>query len=235
MQAVDALAVALATGRAPPRRLLAGGVAAASPLVTTASAGTAAAAVTQTIGTYLAMGRASDRRNVHFLRTALSGEADPAVRLAVAEALYRSEPDGDSTRRAFLEAIGPAPAPAALGALLATAEPSDPTPVLAALAELAADGSGEALGRLVALAPRVEGSPRVKTGLGEVLVDLAGIVPEPLREAAAAATPEARAALAALVGEALPGLAGPVATAPTIGPAPAGPVAPAPATGPAPR
>jgi D-alanyl-D-alanine carboxypeptidase/D-alanyl-D-alanine-endopeptidase (penicillin-binding protein 4) len=224
--AVDAMAATIASrGRI--------GEAAATAAATPAPAAPAAVSErTLTLArTYLAMARAGDRRNVPFLRAALFSEPDPVVRLAVAEALYRSDPDSGGARRALVEAASPALDAAAVTALLGAAEPSDPAPVLGALADLAADGSADALARLVALAPAATAPPSPETlppatvlpplagPLGAILRDLAEAVPDALRAAAAEARPEARAAAAALVGDRLPGLAGPAAESPGIGPA----------------
>ncbi len=169
--------------------------------------------------TYLAMGRAADRRNAPFLRGALQAEADPVTRLAAAEALFRSDPDSGAARRALLDATSPALDPAAVAALLTAADPADPVPILAALADLAADGNADALERLLALAPAATPGTPLAGPLQAILRDLAVAVPEALQGAAEGAAPEIRAAAAALVGDALPGLAGPAAEAPAIGPA----------------
>jgi len=227
---VDAMVAALA-GR---------GMAASNATATPTSTGAQPDATLATARTYLALGRAADRRNVAFLRTALRTENEPTVRLAVADAIYRSDPDSGAARRALLEAASPAAAPEVVARLLAAADPADPAPYLAPLADLAADGSAEALSHLMALAPGAP--PALAAVLGPTLQDLAEAIPDALREAAAAASPPVRAAVAALVGEKLPGLAGPAADAPAIGPAPdpapAAPAAsppPSPAPSPPPR
>ena len=188
-----------------------------------------AQAVDATVRTYLAMGRAADPRNVPFLRTALRAEAAPAVRLAVAEALYRSGPDSSAVQRAFLEAVAATPGAAPLLPVLAAAEPADQPPIVSALAELAAGESAQALELLVGLAPPAAGAPPVRAALAAALLDLADVVPEPLRAAVLAAPPEARAAATALLGDRLPGLASPAGEAPAIGPAPSGDLRPLPA------
>jgi D-alanyl-D-alanine carboxypeptidase/D-alanyl-D-alanine-endopeptidase (penicillin-binding protein 4) len=181
-----------------------------------------ALALETTVRTYLAMARAADPRNVPFLRTALRAEEAPAVRLAVAEAIYRSAPDSGAAQRTLLEAAAAAPGAGPLLPLLAAAEPADPAPILAALAELAAGESAQAFELLVALAAPAAGAPPLQAALTAALVDLADVVPEPLRAAVLAAPPASRAAAAALLGDRLPGLAAPAAAATTIGPAPSG-------------
>jgi D-alanyl-D-alanine carboxypeptidase/D-alanyl-D-alanine-endopeptidase (penicillin-binding protein 4) len=215
--AVDAVATALAARGKPSATSAPGST-------STVSAAAAPDAVAATVRTYLALGRAGDRRNVAFLRTALRTEAEPTVRLSVAEAIYRSDPDGEAPRRALLDAAAPALDPAALARLLAAADPADPVPILAALADLAADGSGEALARLVEVAPAAAAQPPVSEALAAVLGDLADAIPDELRRAVEAEPPPVRTAVAAAVGERLPGLAGPAASAPAIGPAPGGAV-----------
>lgn len=221
-QRVDELAALLARhGKASGAA-----VAQARPAPAAAPAGGDLAAMEATIRTYLAMGRAADRRNVPFLRTALRAEAAPAVRLAVAEALYRSGPDAGAVQGALLEAVGSSPGAAPLALVLAAADPADPPPVLAALADLAASDGAQALALLIGLAPSSADAPAVRGALGAVLADLAEVIPGPLGAAAAAAPAEVRLALAALLGSKVPGLAGAAAEAPAIGPAPERPPAP---------
>jgi len=183
------------------------------------SAAGAAQAVDATVRTYLAMGRAGDPRNVAFLRTALHAEGDPAVRLAVAEALFRSEPDAGSVQRVFLEAVAGAPGAAPLLPLLAAADPADPAPILSALGDLAAGDGREALGLLVGLAAPAAGAPPLQAALAPILADLAEVIPEPMRAAVLGAPPDVRQAATALLADRLPGLAGPP-EGPTMGPAP---------------
>ncbi len=201
-----------------------------------------------TLRTYLAMGRTADRRNAAFLRTALQAEAEPSVRLAVAEALYRSDPDSGAAQRGVLESVAaslsaaPAEQPsgvqgkAAAGAhavprqadaaplvpLLAVAEPGDHLPVLAALGDLAAEPGGalaaEALGWLLDLAPASAGQPAVRGALTTVLQDLAEAIPAELTAAALAAPAPVRAAAADLLGERLPALRPSTEAPATIGP-----------------
>lgn len=209
-QRVDELAAFLA-GR---------GKAAAGPAAPPPPAGAEdARALDATVRTYLAMGRAGDRRNLPFLRTALRVEGAPAVRLAVAEALYRSSPDAGAAQRAVLDAVASAPGSASLALVLAAADPSDPAPILAALADLAASDVAPALDELVALLPAAAEAPALRGALDAVLLDLAEVIPEPLRAAVEAAPPPARAAAAALLGERLPGLTPPALAPATIGPA----------------
>ena len=79
------------------------------------------------------LGRAGDPRNLQLLRSALRSETEPALRLAIAECVYLSDPDGETSRRTFLEAI-PAD-PRIFGRLWAAGAAEDPRPVLASLGQ----------------------------------------------------------------------------------------------------
>jgi D-alanyl-D-alanine carboxypeptidase/D-alanyl-D-alanine-endopeptidase (penicillin-binding protein 4) len=142
------------------------------------------------IATYYQLGRAGDPRNVAFLRTALRSEQDPALRLAAAEAIYLSDPDADSGRRAFLEAI--AVDAATLSRLrAASTELQLPEPVLASLADLAVDGSSEAVSRLVELAPILVEDAAVSGTYEDRIVDVAASAPSELIAALRSGDPTA--------------------------------------------
>lgn len=207
--AIDAVTAALVTRGAAgkPSAAVAAGAAAG---------GASAEALDAAASSYLVMGRAHDRRNVPFLRTALRAEAEPQLRLAVAEALYRSDPDADATRRALLEATS-LPLPGPLARLLGLAAAGDPPPVLAALGDLAGEGNGDALSRLLALAA-AEPPPALRAALTTVLVEVVDAAPTELRLALLAAAPPVREAATALLGDRLPPAPGTLEPA-TIGPA----------------
>ncbi len=210
--AIDAVVAALVTrGAAGP---------AAGPAVVAAAAVAAASspeALDAAALSYLVLGRAHDRRNVPFLRTALRAEGAPQLRLAVAEALYRSDPDDGAARRGLLEASAPALPPASLSRLLALARPGDPPPLLAALGDLAGEGNGEAIGRLLSLAAAEPGPP-LRAALASVLGEVADAAAIELRLALDATTPAVREAAQALLGDRLPP-ARPPPTPDTMGPA----------------
>jgi len=210
-RAVDQAALALARGGARP-------AVAPAVRVPAAAAPGARAAVDATARTYLALGRTGDRRNAPFLRAALRTEADPAVRLAVAEALYRSDPAG-AEGQPLLEEAARADG-AAVAAVVAAGDPGEPAPVLAGLSDLAADGGREALERLLALAPDAAATG-LREPLSATLADLADAIPEPLLAAIAAAPPAVRQAAAELIGDRLPGLPPPASEPASIGPGPA--------------
>lgn len=189
-RSVDAIGVTLAArGGAPGAGVARRAGAAGAP----ADLGAAAT-------TYYALGRAGDARNLQVLRTALRAEADPALRLALAECVYLSEPDGDTSRRTFLEAV-PADAQvlARLWAAARGAEPGVPAPVLPSLGDLAAEGNPEALAKLVEIAPASALDAGLAAALADVVAEVAAAAPEEL-VAALRASPAAaqEAALAAL-------------------------------------
>jgi serine-type D-Ala-D-Ala carboxypeptidase/endopeptidase (penicillin-binding protein 4) len=140
VRAVDAFGEALAEGRAP--------LAPAAPILRVAGADPGAPA---RIGSYYRLGLAGDPRNLTFLRSAFRIEDDPAVRMAAAESVYLSDPDGDPARQLFLDAV--VADPAALERLRAAAGGKPSFPVVTSLADLAAEGVEEAtllLARLTA-------------------------------------------------------------------------------------
>jgi D-alanyl-D-alanine carboxypeptidase/D-alanyl-D-alanine-endopeptidase (penicillin-binding protein 4) len=138
------------------------------------------------VQTWRQLARAADRRNLTLLRTALRAEREPALRLAIAECIYESDPDGESAQRALLDTV--ASAAAALPRLAAlSAEPGQPAPILPALGTLAADGDAEALTRLFELAPVLAADPRLSDALGDVLAGVAQSAPRELVDALRAA------------------------------------------------
>jgi D-alanyl-D-alanine carboxypeptidase/D-alanyl-D-alanine-endopeptidase (penicillin-binding protein 4) len=138
------------------------------------------------VQTWQQLARAADRRNLTLLRTALRAEREPALRLAIAECIYESDPDGESAQRALLDTV--ASAAAALPRLAAlSAEPGRPAPILPALGTLAADGDAEALTRLFELAPVLAADLRLSGALGDVLAGVAQSAPRELVDALRAA------------------------------------------------
>jgi hypothetical protein len=101
------------------------------------------------VAAYYRLGAAGDRRNLPFLRTALRSEQDPVLRLAAAESVYLSDPDGEGARRALLDTV--AVDRASLGALALAASGTRVSPVVGSLADMAADGSSEAMMLLAAI------------------------------------------------------------------------------------
>jgi serine-type D-Ala-D-Ala carboxypeptidase/endopeptidase (penicillin-binding protein 4) len=195
-QAVDALGGALAASGGTPGELDRAVARAKTPALQPVAA--VAKDVSIAARTIYALARAGDRRNLVALRTALATESDPVLRLAIAEGVYLSDPDGEASQALFLEAAGSDPQGAArLHA--AAADPQSPAPVLASLATLAESGSPEALARLVELAPANGADPRYAGAYGDALAQVAATVPEDvlsaLREAPASAAEPATLAL----------------------------------------
>jgi serine-type D-Ala-D-Ala carboxypeptidase/endopeptidase (penicillin-binding protein 4) len=195
VRTVDAVGGALAASGAP------GGL---SAVVASARTGkelrvvTAAAPadLAQVARTYYELGRAGDPRNVRFLRNALGAEADPALRLAIAESIYLLEPDGDSARRTLLEAAADG---AALGRLWTALAADGANPVVSSLADLAGEALPDALVRLVELAPASAVDGRLAGAVADALAGVAAAAPEELVSALRAAPqPTADAAIGAL-------------------------------------
>jgi D-alanyl-D-alanine carboxypeptidase/D-alanyl-D-alanine-endopeptidase (penicillin-binding protein 4) len=201
VRAVDAVGGALAAAGRPAD--LGAAVAEATPPPAVAEP---LAQLRAHVATWYQLAETGDRRNAALLRTALRSEEDPVVRMAIAEAIYLSEPDAGAARRAFLENLAlDATSLARLREL--GAELRVDAPVLGSLAELASDGSPEALGRLVEAAP----AAGLDDGFAALLAEVAGDQPDALlkalRGAPAAATDATLSAIAR--GDAEPGRAAP--------------------------
>jgi serine-type D-Ala-D-Ala carboxypeptidase/endopeptidase (penicillin-binding protein 4) len=195
VRAVDAVGSALAAAGGRPADL---GAAVASAHLPPSSTEEAAADVKAHLATYYRLGRSGDPRNIAFLRTSLKTERDPVLRIAAAEAVYLSEPDAESGRRAFLDAVAAEgasfPRLRALGADLEA-----PSPVLGSLADLAAEGSLDALSRLVELSPPAMAEPGLAAGVAELWEDVARNAPDELvRALRTAPGPAADAVIAAV-------------------------------------
>jgi D-alanyl-D-alanine carboxypeptidase/D-alanyl-D-alanine-endopeptidase (penicillin-binding protein 4) len=198
VRAVDAIGAAIAASGGPPGELgaaVAQATAGAGAAVVTAAAPADLAAAART---YYALARAGDARNVPFLRSALRTEADPALRAAIGEGIYLSDPDGDGSRRAFLDAL--ADGGEAVARLWGALGADDPPPVLPSLADLAGEGEPDALSRLFELAAGAAPGP-LADALADKLAEVAAGAPEAfvtaLRAAPAPAQEGAIAALAA--------------------------------------
>jgi D-alanyl-D-alanine carboxypeptidase/D-alanyl-D-alanine-endopeptidase (penicillin-binding protein 4) len=202
IRAVDAMGTALAASGGTP-----GAVGAAVALAKGAPAESPAAApadLAASVRTYYALGRAGDARNLPFLRTALRTETEPALRLAVAECVLLSDPDGDTSRRTFLDAVPSDPQ--VLLRLWAAADAGPPAadaPVLLSLGDIAAEGNAEALSRLVELAPAAALDARLAASLAQVLTDVAATAPDELVAALRAASEGAQEAAVGVLGSGL--------------------------------
>jgi D-alanyl-D-alanine carboxypeptidase/D-alanyl-D-alanine-endopeptidase (penicillin-binding protein 4) len=190
---VDAMAAALAAQGGGARRM--GEAVALLEPAPAAAVGPSLQEQRATVETWQRLALAADRRNVALLRTALRAERDPAIRLAIAECIYQSDPEGDSAQRAFLDAVGGSGSALPRLAALAT-DPAAPFPVLPALATLAADGQAEAMTRLLELAPVLAGDARLSDAVGDVLAGLAQSAPRELVDALRATRPDVMEAAA---------------------------------------
>ncbi len=192
VRAVDAVGTALAALGGKPADL---GAVVASATAPPPAVEEATADVKAHLATYYRLGRSGDARNVDFLRTALKTEADPVLRMAAAEAVYLSDPGSDSAKRAFLDGV--AADAASFGRLRALAEGFEaPAPVVASLADLAAEGDAEALQRLVEITPAAVASPGLAEALASLWEDVARNAPdETLRALRAAPAAPGDAAL----------------------------------------
>jgi len=148
------------------------------------------------IATYAQLSAAADKKNLPFLRTALRTERDPLLRVVLADALYRSDPDGGGG--ALLEAM-PASPELFLRLRSVGRELSLPVPAVSSLLDLAVDGSPEALARLFALAPLARGNDhdeQLATLLRDGLVEVGEASPDEMLAALRAAPgPQAQAAV----------------------------------------
>ena len=174
VRAVDAVGSALAAAGGKPADM---GTAVASATTPPPRSEEAVADVKAHLATYYRLGRSGDARNVAFLRTALKTEADPVLRMAAAEAVYLSDPDSDSAKRAFLDDV--AADVSSFGRLRALASGVEtPAPVLASLADLAAEGDAEALQRLIELTPAAVAGPGLTDDLAALWEDVARSAPD---------------------------------------------------------
>jgi D-alanyl-D-alanine carboxypeptidase/D-alanyl-D-alanine-endopeptidase (penicillin-binding protein 4) len=199
VRSVDAIGAALAASGGAPGTL---GPAIAAARGTPAAAPDAPAEnLVTAIKTYYALGRAGDPRNVHLLRSALRAEKDPALRLAIAECVHLSDPDGDTSARTFLEAI-PADLQA-LARLWTAGAGEDPRPVLRSLGDLAGEGTPEAVAKLVEIAPASLLDPALGAAIGDELASVAASAPDELVAALHAAPAAAQDAAVGALGSGL--------------------------------
>ncbi|HEX9306032.1 MAG TPA: D-alanyl-D-alanine carboxypeptidase/D-alanyl-D-alanine-endopeptidase [Anaeromyxobacter sp.] len=191
VRSLDAIGTALAASGGAPGALGAALALAKGPAPAAAAAAEDLAA---SVKTYYALGHAGDVRNVQFLRSALRVETEPALRLAVAECVYLSEPDGETSRRTFLDATPQDPA--ILARLWAAADPATSAdgPVLPSLGDLAAEGNPDALARLVEIAPAAALDGKLGAAIAEIVADVAAMVPDELVAALRAASPRVQEA-----------------------------------------
>jgi D-alanyl-D-alanine carboxypeptidase/D-alanyl-D-alanine-endopeptidase (penicillin-binding protein 4) len=185
VKAVDAVGAALAGSGAPAGTVVLASAsgAAVRPALAVASAADQA----KRLATYYALAGTGDARNEGLLREAFRGATDPAARVAIAECVYLTDPDSESARRAFLEAVAAdLEATARLWTLLPDLETG---PVVSSLADLAADGEPEALRRLLELSARDPADPKLAAAIEDGLAGVAASAPEDVLAALRAAPP----------------------------------------------
>ena len=139
------------------------------------------------IATYAGLALAGDKKNLPFLRSALRSERDPLLRIVLADAVYRSDPDQGGG--ALLEAMPPS-AEVFLRLRSVGRELALPVPAVSSLLDLAVDGSTEALARLFALAPLARGAHRdeqLAALLSDGLVEVGDASPDEMFSALRAA------------------------------------------------
>jgi D-alanyl-D-alanine carboxypeptidase/D-alanyl-D-alanine-endopeptidase (penicillin-binding protein 4) len=195
VRGVDAVGTALAAAGGRPIDM---GAAIASATPPPAQVDETFASVKAHLATYYQLGRAGDARNVPFLRASLKAERDPVLRMAAAEAVYLSDPDSESARRAFLDTLA---ADAASFARLRAAggELESPSPVVGSLADLAAQGHPEAMSRLVELSAAAMADPALVERFSELWEDVSRNAPIDVLPALRSAPPAGGdAALAAI-------------------------------------
>lgn len=148
--------------------------------------------------TYGALGAKGDKRNAPFLRTSWRTEKDPAVRAVIAEALYQSDAREAASTRMLLDSVSAGDE--VYGRLKRAAkELGVETPLVGSIVELAATGSGEALGRLYELTRASNGDDAAEKAMADALATVAGEAPrEVLMSLKTAPTTDRDASLDAL-------------------------------------
>ncbi len=152
--------------------------------------------------TYLQLAAQADRRNVAFLRTAWRNEKDPAVRAAVADAVYQSNPSDYLGTRALLDSFTASDDVYLRLRLLARTLGVE-TPCVSSLVTLAAEGNAEALSRLVELSRASGQDEHAKSDLAVALAEVARTAPEELVHALQTAVPTDRDAALPLLAKGL--------------------------------
>jgi D-alanyl-D-alanine carboxypeptidase/D-alanyl-D-alanine-endopeptidase (penicillin-binding protein 4) len=199
VRSVDAIGSALAASGGAPGAV---GAAIAASRGAPATATTATPAdLAAALKTYYALGRAGDERNLHLLRTALRTETEPALRLAVAECVYLSGPDDETSWRTFVDEV-PAD-PHVFARLWLAGADEEPRPVLSSLGDLAGAGTPEALAKLVEIAPASAADGALAAAIAEVLAEVAAAAPEELVLALRAAPAAAQDAAVGVLGAGL--------------------------------
>jgi D-alanyl-D-alanine carboxypeptidase/D-alanyl-D-alanine-endopeptidase (penicillin-binding protein 4) len=177
VQTIDALGTALVASGTPS-----GPGAAVAALNGPAAQVSPADEARARLKTYLQLGGQADRRNVAFLRTAWRNERDPALRAAVADSIYQSNPSDYIGVRALLDSFSASDDVYLRLRLLARSLGVE-TPGVSSLVTIAAEGNSEALARLVELARAAGSDEHAKSDLAVAFSEVARTAPEELVQA----------------------------------------------------
>lgn len=176
--AVDALATSIAGGGAPEPEVPANNEALA-----------AIAELRARVNTYSNLGKLADKRNLPFLRSALSTEHDPVLRAVVADAIYRSEPE--SSVQMLLDNVPPTSD--AFARLRAVGQELNiATPLVSSLIDVAAEGNADAIDRTLTLAHQAKGDEATSATFADGLQEVGRNAPDELFEALRHCTDEVR-------------------------------------------
>ncbi len=152
--------------------------------------------------TYLTFAKQRDSRNVPFLRTAWRTERDPAVRAAVAEALYRNDPDDGLSVRALLDSFV-ANAEVYGRLRLLSHELAVEVPGFGSVTELAGEGNYEAVQKVLELARFAQDEASGRKEVAEGLSEVARTAPEEIISALKAMAPTDQEAAIGVLGDGL--------------------------------
>jgi serine-type D-Ala-D-Ala carboxypeptidase/endopeptidase (penicillin-binding protein 4) len=128
---------------------------------------------------YAEMAAKGEKRNAPFLRTVWRSEKDPAVRAAIADALYRSDPAEWANARILLDTVSPSEE--VFGRLRKAARHlSLEVPAVGPVIEIAAMGNAEALQKLFELTRASEATDddKLKDDLADALASIANEAPK---------------------------------------------------------
>lgn len=156
------------------------------------------------MATFAQLGGVADAKNATFLRTALRSEKDPAVRLAIAEALLLSDREDGEAIGTFLEAFSTTSE--VYGRLRQAARLSGlGLPLVNTLIDVAATGNQDALATLLQLASWDPADAELEVEVAHGLVEIGRTAPAELLAALNASGVEVRDRAVRLMGVALAG------------------------------
>lgn len=147
--------------------------------------------------TFAQLAQTADGRNLPFLRSALRTETDPVLRALVADAIYRADPESGS--QVLVENV-PTDAPS-VGRLRALGEELNlGASALSSLIDVAANGHGEALDRLLLVAHSARDDEPTRALLQDGLQEIGRTAPDELFDALRRANEPVHAATLSLLG-----------------------------------